>query len=194
MISYFIFRPTKSDADIKSKKWLLNEIRSGRLRQGWFSDLSVVKPTGQVVPKDDWVRKARKQPWLKEKERYQKETFCPEKYDELLRMTKIREGDRIIIPSLTDAGGKDGFLFATAKLANGKNQKRMNCYWHDAARSGSQHVVSVDIETISPVLSSKDYAVIWDKLEHRTKPVEGVQNQVLINKLEMLREMSSTKR
>jgi hypothetical protein len=50
MLRYFTIRPSDSDASDELKLWLYKELRSGRLRQGWFTELPLVSINNKLVP------------------------------------------------------------------------------------------------------------------------------------------------
>lgn len=87
---YFVFR-----INYKKRKELLSEAQNGRLRQGW----SIMEPNkkGIDVANDyDEYLSAWKQHWEDD------EKYIRNKYNQLQKITKIEEGDIIVVPKLPD--------------------------------------------------------------------------------------------
>jgi hypothetical protein len=195
MLQYFTIRPTHSDASDNLKRWLYKELKAGRLRQGWFGELPLVTAQGKVVLKDEWVKRARTLvsgwtwPNPSERDRFGRESFCPEKYEELNRMTEIREGDCVVVPSMDSIGGKAGFLLTTADVS--RRQRSRNCYWYDKGRiafEAYRHVLTVRVTGFEPSeFSNAHYSSIAEKLTHAIKPVQKIKSSDLLEELAPLR-------
>lgn len=198
MPEYFVVR---SSTDPENKKWILSEIRAGRLRQGWFANKgsSLVRKTGEPVVERMWVRSFRTvvrdwvpKPTTNKEKRYRTPTFAREKYRELKQMLDIPEGARIIVPKLDADGGEDGFVLARAARAPRGKKPARGCYWFDQDRNAGpddyRHVVAVDPESVRivPRASSKRSRQIHQGLEKREKPVIHSKNEEFNEAIERL--------
>jgi HNH endonuclease len=194
MVRYFTIRPTDSDDNPDRKRWIYRELKQGRLREGWFSELPLVDTHGRLASKDNWVKEAQKvvKTWTSatpaQQLRFQKKAFCPKKFAELKQMTEIREGDCIVIPSLDESGGKSEFLLATARLAD-RGKLRTNCYWYDDRSNVShRHVVSVHASDQGPVaFTTNDNEFVAKYLTRMIAPVRKVQKTDILKELDALR-------
>jgi hypothetical protein len=190
MLRYFTFRPTSADEGPVLKRWLYDELKAGRLRQGWLSEISLVTPSCKVVPRENWVARARasiiKSTWAR-KARFKKSSFCPEKYDELSTMVEIEEGDIVVVPSIDSNGGKAGFALATA-VPSGRGARSKGCYWYDSGRPDYRHVLSVRVSHAEPTFfSNATHNSLSTNLSHRIKPVQRIRDEKLIEAVTSLR-------
>ena len=150
---------------------------------------------GQLVNRDRWVSQARtavdRWKWANGAQlaRFKRTPFCPEKYHELSTMTKIDEGDIVVVPSVDNAGGKSGFAMVTAVKARSASWQK-GCYWYDKGQPKHQyrHVLSVRVlDPKGAFFSNARHESISNNLSHRAKPVQRIRNENLINSLSALR-------
>jgi len=200
MSQYFVVR---SSTNPDAKKWILSEIRAGRLRQGWFANKrsSLVDKTGGPVAERAWTSNFQKvvrewvpKPTTNKEKRYRTAAFAREKYRELKQMLDIPEGARLIVPKLDADGGEEGFVLARAARAPGGKRPARGCYWFDgekrprAPHDDYRHVVEVDPESVRiiPRGSSGHSRQIHEGLETREKPVIHSRNEDFNKAIERL--------
>jgi hypothetical protein len=186
MTEYFVIR---SSTDEHEKKWILREIRAGRLRQGWFAHKGTALVSSQHEPVDQivWTRNFRQvarqsvpSPKTAVERRRLTPEFAEQKYRELARLLHIREGARLIVPKLDPNAEEKGFVLARAATASRSAAHSNGCYWFDLTRRAPgtpkddyRHVVAVDRSSVRAIPRdfSKLAARICDDLELREAPV-----------------------
>jgi len=96
-------------------------------------------------------------------------------------MSEVQEGDVIVVLGLFDKrDNREGFLLATARRAPAQMARRKSCYWYDTNEDrGWRHVLSVHTTMPQP-----RYDFVWEK---RTKPVQRIQDEDLMRKVEGVR-------
>lgn len=192
MPEYFVIRSTVNESE---KKWIFNELRAGRLRQGWFAHkgTSLVDKKGLLVPEDIWVEKLRAvvsrccpEPKTQQERRWTSESFAPRKYHNFKQMLDIPDGARIIVPKLDPNGREKGFVLARAASASRKWRLRSGCYAFDEkerslgepATKDLRHVFSVDPASVRPIgLDTQRAKRISEGLEKRQHPIRRSVNE-----------------
>lgn len=173
MPEYFVVR-TSTD----KKAWILDEIRKGRLRQGWYAKerTSLVGKTGKPVAENLWIANFQAAVPTNAPTRYRTPGFALEKYRELKRMLDIPEGALVVVPKLDADSGDDGFVLARAAKAPGGKGRSRGCYWFDEGKMHQddyRHVVAVTPESVCiiPRDSSAGSRKVHRLLKSRRSPV-----------------------
>jgi len=95
-MDYYVVR-----TDDSSKKWLFNEIRHGKLRQGWGVTGTQLKEKEHIVPVDTWIaayKKGAKNAW----DYLATDDEAEKRYWILYPMVEIKVGDAVIVPKMPD--------------------------------------------------------------------------------------------
>jgi hypothetical protein len=117
------------------RRALFQQMKSGRLRQGWGRDgMGLLDKKGNPIPRDEWVKH-----FLEAAEGWPAKERTVKKarghYGLLSTMLKIRPGDRIVVPNFAEDGWQ-GLVIATAVPAPRRPEgKEGECYGFSPAPS-----------------------------------------------------------
>jgi hypothetical protein len=165
MPDYFIIRST---TDPNTKPWILSEVESGRLRQGWFAakGTGLVTGKGAIISRSVWTKKFQQivrgrvpKPTIRmskskaaESAKLRSIEFARDKYDDFTKMLDISEGTRIVLPKLDGQGREEGFVIARAARPRSRLGPRRGCYIFDTKtntpHNDYRHVVVVDPDSV----------------------------------------------
>ena len=118
---------TKKQLKEKGRQALVDELKAGRLRQGWgFEGFQLLNPKGVPYTHDEWSRR-----YLEATDDWEAKEHTERKVDTnftlLSNMLSIKPGDRIVVPNVAEKD-RDGFVIATAKRAPGRKPGAGECY------------------------------------------------------------------
>lgn len=92
-MGYYVFRINYDDPD-----WLMNEIRSGNLRQGWgVTNLQLKESNGKVVDVETWSKRFIKQAKAVWGEKIRRDSAA-KRYNILIKMLQMKEDDIVVVP------------------------------------------------------------------------------------------------
>jgi len=151
--------------DESSLKEIWEEIKKGRLRQGWgITDMQLVEENAQPVPFEVWAERYRnsaKKVWKTDVER----SDIKRRYRILLRMTALRNNDLVLVPKMPST--KEFVILQV----NGQ-------YWFDKKRGDKDfgHVIPIDDKGIKqfPYQASSETILIAKKLRGYQSAVNNV--------------------
>jgi hypothetical protein len=126
------------------RKALFQEMKKGRLRQGWGSEgMSLIDSNGRSLSRDEWVKNYLGRSNDEEEVRKARSHFRL-----LSAMLQIRPGDLIVVPNFGEDGW-DGLVIAKAVHAPGRPRGEGECYNFSpsvprALNGDRRHFVAID--------------------------------------------------
>lgn len=182
-----VFR-TGTNQDRKTVNWLCDELKSGRLRQGWgVPGMSVLNENGGPIGKFQWeanYREAAEKAWgPNNREPSQR------RYSALAKMCHLRKGDIVVIPKLPKWG-----QFSIARVTG-------EYYFadHDEqdVRADFGHVIPVDADSVRIFNrhANDDAYLVWglfSRANHRYPVTFAYAESHIKAAAELLRQESAT--
>ena len=158
MIYVFRFEHSRDRLPEEGRKRIWEELRAGKLRQGWGrSGMSLVDRAGVPLDEDDWVPRyisaAKKHGWGRQRERKART-----RHRLLSHMLEIRAGDIIAVANLSETG-RNGLVLVRATRRSGSVDSA-ECYgWDDSPRNklkgDYRHFITVDPFSMQSVAYDK---------------------------------------
>lgn len=167
MANVFIFRIANNIDFVK------NEIKQGRLRQGWGNSCSELRG----VSEEKWIElQCAKYP---ETEKDSNQEYYKKRYKLLIKMLEIKEGDILIIPKTPEYN-----KFTICRASGEYTFCKPDSFDID----DFYHVIPIDINSIREFSyhADEDCEIIHAKLRGYQSPVNNVWNKAVINAAETL--------